>query len=91
MIDFATIRTSQLDCRHIARIASRAEHMGLNTRDRIDIIMDLEAAHHVCPLNLDALHNASPTDFAHDVRGIINHLNRDTGTIANSFRPRYAR
>jgi len=90
MIDFTNdIHTSPLDCRHIARIASRAERLGIDG-DRINLIMDLEAAHHVCPLNLDALQNAPVSDFIHDVQGIINHLNRDTGELADGFRPRYA-
>ncbi|KKK55056.1 hypothetical protein LCGC14_3078450, partial [marine sediment metagenome] len=29
-------------------------------------------------------------DFAHDVWGIRNHLNRETGQLENCFLPRYA-
>ena len=90
MIDFANINTTRDDCRAIARIASRANHMGID-RPRLDLIMDLEAAHHVCPLDLDRLVDAPAGDFGHDISGIIVHLDRETGDLVGGFRPRYAR
>ena len=89
MIDFASFTTTADEVRVMARIARRAASMGIK-RQHLDLMMDLEAAHRVCPLKLADLEHAADADFAHDVCGIIQHLDRDTGEIGGCFRPRYA-
>lgn len=82
-----------LDCRNIARIASRAqtllEELNIST-DRLSLIMDIEGTNDVCPLDLDALHNADRGNFLHDITGIYKHFNRVTLKLDNGFVPRYA-
>lgn len=78
----------------IYRIAIRAEHlatrMGVEYLIR-DALMDLTACHaNACKLDLADLAAAPDGDFAHDVFGIRNHLNRDTGRLEDCFLPRYA-
>jgi hypothetical protein len=77
----------------IARIVTRAfdELPQLNRYDRMSLTMDLEACHsNGNPLRLDELLKAKPFDFAHDVVGIINNLDRNTGKLGNCFSPRYS-
>jgi hypothetical protein len=58
---------------------------------RQELLMDIEACHsNGCPLQLEALLNASEADFVHDVGGITAHLDRQTGTLTDCFVPRYA-
>ena len=89
MIDWSNLNTTEDDCLLIGRIATRARDRGV-IRDRMDLVIDLEAAHHVCPLNLPGLHDATAADLVHDVVGIIQHLDRDTGELTDGFLPRYA-
>lgn len=60
------------------------------TVDRVDLAMDLEAAHSLCPLDFEQLLTASNFDFNHDIAGIRHHLNRDTGKLMDYFVPRCA-
>lgn len=84
--------TSQ-DQKTIARIASRAnlafKAQGVE-RSILDCMMDIEAAHAVCPLNLADLADAKDFDFAHDVFGIAKNLNHTTFELDNCFSPRHA-
>ena len=84
----------RVDCMNIARIASRAEslfiELNMEVPDRIAMIMDIEYTHEICPLNLDAFHNASPGDFSHDIGGILKHFNRETKQLDDGFSPRFA-
>lgn len=75
-----------------ARAARIAESVNAK-RDRLNIIMDLEAAHEDTPLDLEGLLKASASDFCHDVFGIERHLNlnRKTRKLEDCFSPRYAR
>jgi hypothetical protein len=43
-----------------------------------------------CPLDLDGLLTASPSDRNHDVMGISQHLDHPTGKLKNGFVPRFA-
>lgn len=60
----------------------------------LEASMDLEAAHHACPLQLremvDALQTAHKGDVVHDLLGIRRHLNRESGKLEGFFTPRYA-
>jgi len=83
-----------LNLRNIARIASRAEsifnYLNINCPDRISLIMDIESTHEICPLDLDALHNADEGNFIHDIGGILQHFNRVTKKLDGGFVPRFA-
>ena len=60
--------------------------------DRLTLAMDLTACHlNGCPLDLDRLLGASEADFAHDIAGIVRHLDRETGQLGDCFVPRCAR
>lgn len=82
------------DMRLISIIADRAIEIGKKhkfIRPKIKWVMDLEATH--CngnELNLERLLKADDFNFAHDVFGIANHLNRQTGQLENCFVPRFS-
>ena len=62
------------------------------THNKRDLLMDLEAVHsNGCKLDLDVLHNFDDFDFYHDIYGIMNYLDRETGQLNNCFVPRCAR
>lgn len=59
--------------------------------DRVSLAMDLTATHlNGTPLRLADLLAADEYNFAHDVVGIINNMNRRTGKPENCFLPRFA-
>ena len=61
-------------------------------RVRLSTRMDLSAVHaNGCPLDLERLKEADDVNFLHDVVGIDQHLNRDTGQLGNCFLPRFAK
>lgn len=77
------------------RIVSRAMRMarehGQPDLPAIDILMDLTACHaNGCPLQLAQLLEAPDSDFAHDVFGIMRHIDRETGKLGDCFSPRYS-
>ncbi len=73
----------------IAKITKRAK--SLNPRiNSMDVMMDLTAVHcNGCKLKLSELLNANNSDFIHDVAGITQNINRDTGGLTNCFLPRF--
>ena len=82
----------------IAKIAKRAANILRergNKRHIADLIleikMDLTAAHaNGCPLDFHKLFAADDFNLMHDVVGINNHLNRETGRLENHFLLRFA-
>ncbi|MHB0965308.1 MAG: DUF6874 family protein [Bellilinea sp.] len=55
-----------------------------------DIEMDITACHlNGCPLKLEALLHADDFNFVHDVQGIHQHLDRETGELKDCFLPRF--
>ena len=72
------------------KIAQRAEGMDLYKGERFTFLMDLENADNVFNLRLDDLLNADDFNFAHDVVGIVNNIDRRNPTNFNLFVPRYA-
>lgn len=56
---------------------------------KLDIAMDITAAHINSPLDLSALLTAPDFDIIHDISGIIKNLNRKTGILENCFLPYY--
>lgn len=60
--------------------------------DEMGLTMDLTATHaNGCPLDFDCLLSFGDRDFAHDVAGIMHHIDRDTGRLTDHFVPRCAR
>ena len=85
-------RDAQLDL--IQKIADRAvsEYALHNIRvNRLDVLMDITAVHFGgCKLRLDDMLAADEFNFIHDITGINRNLDRDSGTLANCFRPRFS-
>lgn len=74
----------------ISKIAKRAIKID-NGFDYLTLQMDL----HACiennnSLKLEELLNADEFNFCHDIYGISNNMNRETGKLENCFLPRYA-
>ena len=59
--------------------------------DHLSTTMDLEKVHEISPLDLGALLNADQGNFGHDITGIYNNFNRQTGQLENCFVPRYSK
>ena len=57
-------------------IAKRAENEGLYSGERISLLMDIESADQKFHLRLDDWLKADGFNFAHDLYGIINNINR---------------
>lgn len=74
----------------IVEIAKRAEEKDMLAFNRMSLIMDLEHANDEFNLRLDDLLNADEYNFAHDIIGIQNNLDRTSGKMKNLFVPRYA-
>ena len=58
---------------------------------RLDMIMDLDAANKNCPLKLQELLDTDDFNFYHDLVGIRQHINRNTGKLEDCFLPRFAK
>ena len=59
--------------------------------DRLSLAMDLEACHSQCALDFAGLLAAKDCDFAHDIFGIVRHLDREDGALRDCFVPRYSK
>jgi hypothetical protein len=84
---------NKADGKLIRRIAHRASVLFTEhgvPRDEVDIQMDVAATHcNGCPLRLKELLNADEFNFAHDMAGIRDHLDRKTGKL-KKFLPRFS-
>ena len=57
--------------------------------NKLDLQMDIFATHaNGCPLDLQKFLDADNFNFAHDICGIFNCLDRKTGKLKNCFLPR---
>lgn len=74
----------------IVLIAKRADKMGLMAFDRMSLIMDLQTANDEFNLRLQEFLDADDYNFAHDIVGIQNNINRLERKMENIFVPRYA-
>ena len=76
----------------ISAIASRAHTLAAGLGNKyplMDAQMDVHYCHtDACKLDLEKLAEAPDSDFAHDVFGIRNHLNRVTLELEDCFLPR---
>ena len=57
---------------------------------KMDLHMDLTASVIQGHINLDKLLTFDDSNFIHDVVGVVQHLNRQTGEMMNCFLPRSA-
>lgn len=74
------------------RILDRAEEyakMNGVEINRLALYMDIQATHAQSPIRLQELADAGDGDFAHDVFGILRHLDRKSGQLSDGFLPRY--
>lgn len=74
----------------VLKIVKRADFLGLVASDIIALKMDIEKVDENVGLNLEGLYSADDANFAHDIVGIQNNINRSTGKLENHFLPRYA-
>lgn len=72
-------------------IVKRADEMGLLLFDRLSLAMDIESIHKDSELRLNDLLHADDLNFTHDIMGIQNNTNRETGRLENFFLPRFAK
>jgi len=73
------------------RALEMAKQHKIGHLDAMTVNMDITAAHlNGCPLQLEQLLHAEDFDFAHDVFGIEQHINRENGQLEDCFVPRYA-
>lgn len=84
-----TISKEQLNI--IVKITEKAKERGLLMFDKMSLIMDMECATKEFDLKLNDLLQADDFNFAHDISGIQNNLNRKTKKFENYFIPRFAK
>jgi hypothetical protein len=89
-----TFQSTDAEMLLIDRIVERADEIAQRSGqsiDRLKMHMDIIATHaNGCPLRLSDLLAAPEADFAHDVFGIGQHIDRETGKLGDQFMPRYA-
>lgn len=86
-----TWNATKSEYRLMAAVAKRAVRELQIDREYSDIEMDIAACHcNGCALQLAELLEADRLDFAHDIFGIVKHLNRETGKLQDCFLPRFA-
>lgn len=73
-------------------ICERAEQEGLYNGERLTLLMDIESADGVFNLRLDDWLQADKFNFAHDVYGIMNNIDRSVFPATNFglFVPRFS-
>lgn len=73
-------------------IAKRAENSGLYKGERLSLLMDIESADNKFNLRLDDWLTADDFNFAHDLVGIVNNIDRTNfpATDFGYFLPRFA-
>ena len=80
------------ESRLIIKIVNRGwEKMKGDYTTRLDMLMDLDAANKNCPLKLQELLDTDDFNFYHDLVGIRQHVNRNTGKLEDCFLPRFAK
>lgn len=90
MIDWGLASKEDIDGAFAA--IERMEREGVLHRDRITTARDLLACHtHGCPLDFGAMQTCRIQDLAHDIHGIAQHIDRNTGKLLDCFMPRLAR
>jgi hypothetical protein len=86
-------KTTRAEAELIGQIANRVVKLGKANDihlDKLEVVMDLTAAHATCPLKLHQMLEVDDETLAHDAFGIRRHLNRQTGELMHCFLPRLA-
>lgn len=89
-----SFRISKTDMAKVRKIVERAEALWKSWGAPIPeyLLMDLVACHaNGCPMDFARLLEADENDFIHDVVGIVRHLDRTTGRLADCYVPRFAK
>jgi hypothetical protein len=90
-----SFQTTSEEFETIGKIAARAwavDWLRRSYGSRMDIHMDVTAVHaNGNPLRLRDLLAADDFNFAHDISGICNCLDRETGQLTRNFSPRFSR
>lgn len=87
-MDSISFKCSADDRQMINDIADRSNKMHIEIT-QLDLVMNLIAVHaNGNPLNFKKLLKFDDFNFMHDVLGIHNYLDRETGRLANFFSPR---
>jgi hypothetical protein len=74
------------------RAVRLANELGVDLGKPINLMMDITACHlNGCPLDFAQIIAAEDQEFAHDVFGIMRHIDRGTGTLRDCFTPRFAK
>lgn len=91
VVQFASGADRALILRIVARYFRWAQDKRISVNfTRQDLAMDVSATHaNGNPLRLRELLAADDFNFLHDVGGIVRHIDRNTGTLLNHFRPRF--
>ncbi len=79
------------DIKIISKIANRAIPLMVDAgirREKLDIEMDITAAHEDVGLDLQKLLDADDANFGHDVLGILRFMDRETCKLDGYFLPR---
>lgn len=87
MIEWTPKTPEEIDL--IVKIANRASI--ILKRKKIDYLMDIELVHQTVGLRLTDFLEADTYDFWHDIFGITENLDRETGELKNNFVPRFAK
>lgn len=75
----------------IAERAKRELFRDPDTPSMIHLLMDITATHaNGNRLRLRELLEADAFNFAHDIHGIVRHIDRETGELKDFFVPRFA-
>lgn len=74
------------------KIAERAEELGIYHGERHTLLMDIESADNAFNMRLEDWLNADNFNFAHDIVGIVNNIDRSKfpATEFSRFLPRFA-
>lgn len=84
-------KTTAQDVDKIEQIAERAEVFGWRG-NRTQTLMDLTACHaNGCPLDLDKMLTFDAFNLIHDLAGLRDHMDRETGKLSHHFLPRGAK
>lgn len=86
-------KLNDLDARTIDAIVVRAwkqKSVKETYRTKQDLFMDITATHlNGNKLKLREMYRADDFNFFHDIWGIANNLNRESGQLENCFSPRF--
>ena len=81
-------KMDQMEHEIILNIAERAAALKNGTK-RLDVIMALTFVHQHTPLQLQELLETDDGNFAHDVFGILQHIDPKTTKLGGCFVPRF--